>query len=113
MHDLPIEKSQFLKQIHQLNEPYFTNVVKNDKDKKGKKAAIKHFLLNHFANRNTKKIRKYEPKYPYPRWISEDFKSLDDFMDSWSYSQLKYNTKSKTLTSDVIRHEYVVRRRDL
>jgi hypothetical protein len=60
-----------------------------------------------------KKIRKYEPKYPYPHWISEDFKSSDDFMDSWSYSQLKYNTKSKTLTGDVIRHEYAVRRRPI
>jgi hypothetical protein len=69
--------------------------------RKKKGRAIKHFLVNHFANRNTEKIRKYEPKDPYARWISEGFKSLDDFMDSWSYSQLKYNTKSKTLTGDV------------
>lgn len=31
-------------------------------------------------------------------------------MDSWSYSKLEYTAKSKTLTGDVIRHEYVVRR---
>jgi hypothetical protein len=66
------------------------------------KEAVKFFLSDTSAG--------FQLKHPYPKWVRDGLDSFDEWIDSWSFGDFKYDSRSKTITGNMSRHQYIVRR---